>query len=160
MRKTVDPINELGEAPVDDSPEAVLEAIHTVMHRYRARQYRAGAGAPDGITHLEGKVLGFFARHPGASLRDLVGQSGRDKGQLARLIGGLRERGLMVAEADPVDRRSVRLRLSAEGEALQQALQREGRRVAKAAVAGLSAAERHQLVSLLAKVRANIDAAG
>jgi hypothetical protein len=35
---------------------------------------------------MEGKVLGFFARHPGATQRDLAQHSGRDKAQLARLI--------------------------------------------------------------------------
>jgi hypothetical protein len=44
----------------------VLDLIHTVMHGVRSLQYQW----PDeptlaGLTPMEGKVLGFFARHPG-----------------------------------------------------------------------------------------------
>jgi hypothetical protein len=34
---------------------------------------------------MEGKVLGFFARHPGATQRDLAQHSGRDKAAVATL---------------------------------------------------------------------------
>lgn len=138
----------------------VLEAIHEVMHLYRARQYRVLRDGAGELTHLEGKVLGFFSRHPGASQRDLAEHSGRDKGQLARLIGGLKERGLIEATADEGDRRSAHLQTTAAGRAVQQALQRRSRRLSKAAVAGLSDEQRQQLFDLLQKVRTNIEAAG
>src|SRR5215469_14992448 len=88
-----------------DRDDDVLELIHTVMHQYRARQYRLLKEGPHDITHMDGKVLGFFNRHPGATQSDLAQHSGRDKAQLARLIKGLRERELLRAEADEHDRR-------------------------------------------------------
>jgi DNA-binding MarR family transcriptional regulator len=156
MRKSVDHVNQGAEATSDD----VVEAIHEVMHLYRARRLRVLREGPHDVTHMEAKVLGFFARHPGATQTALVAHSGRDKGQLARLIAGLRERGLLEARTDAADRRGVRLQLTDAGLAVHQALQRQGRRLAGAAVAGLSAEERGQLVALLQRVKANIESAG
>ena len=159
MPKSIDHVKQKTGAPVDSDSAAddVLEAIHAVMHQFRLRQYRVVRDGPHDLTHLEGKVLGYFARHPGATQRDLAGHSGRDRGQLARLIGGLRERGLLDARADEADRRNLLLQPTAEGRALQQTLQRRARRVAEQALAGLSREERQQLVELLARVRTNLE---
>lgn len=156
MRKSIDTVNHL-TAP---SPAAadVFEAIHSVMHLYRAAQYRGLRGGAEGLTHLEGKVLGFFARHPGATQKDLVEHSGRDKGQLARLIGGLRERGLLDAAPDEVDRRNIRLQPSAQGRAVFQTLNRQARRLAEQAIAVLDEPERRQLAWLLEKLHAGLKA--
>lgn len=156
MPPSFDHVNQSGEAAPDD----VLEAVHAVMHRVRALQYRAALGTPVELTHMDGKVLGFFARHPGATQSDLAAHSGRDKGQLARLVGGLKERGLLEAQADAADRRQIRLTPTAAGRAVQQALQRRRRRLADVAVAGLTEAERRQLLALLARVQANLAADG
>lgn len=141
----------------DAAPIDVLEAVHAVMHAFRARQYRVLRNGPHELTHMEGKVLGYFARHPGGTQSDLAAHSGRDKGQLARLIGGLKERGLLQAQVDASDRRAVRLQLTAEGASVQQALHRRSRRLAATAVAGLSVEEQRQLLALLDKVRVQID---
>lgn len=153
MRKPVDLVNERDAASGD-----VLEAVHSLMHLYRGLQFRAGRDAPQALTHMESKVLGFFARHPGATQSELAAHAGRDKGQLARLVAGLRERGLLEAHADEADRRSVRLQLTAEGQAADQARRRRGKRLSAAAVQGLSEAEQRQLLALLARVRANLEA--
>ncbi|MEO8059381.1 MAG: MarR family transcriptional regulator [Burkholderiales bacterium] len=152
MRKSIDIVNQQGRAADDD----VLELVHTVMHRYRTQQYRFLRDGPHDITHMDGKVLGFFARHPGATQKDLALHSGRDKAQLARLIKGLRDRGLLAAEADEADRRNVRLSLTADGRAVQRSLQQQARKLSAAAVAGLSAAEQQQLLLLLRRVAGNV----
>ncbi|RYE93689.1 MAG: MarR family transcriptional regulator, partial [Oxalobacteraceae bacterium] len=82
------------------------------MHLYRTQQHRSLRGAQHDLAHMEIKVLGFFARHPGGSPSDLVAHSGRDKAQVARQIRALRERGLLDVQADELDRRSSRLSLS------------------------------------------------
>lgn len=151
MRKSVDHVKHRGEA------DEVLEAIHSVMHLYRARQYRLLRDGEHDVTHMESRVLGFFAHHPGATLSELAAHSGRDKGQLARLVAALRERGLLEARVDEADRRNQRLHLTRAGEEAQQLLRREGRKVATAAVRGLSAQEREQLLQLLARVHANLE---
>ena len=155
MPKQVDHVNQKPEC----TGEAILDRIHAVMHVFRARQYRASRGVPAGLTHMESKALGFFARRPGASQGDLVAHSGRDKGQVARMIAGLRERGLLEAQPDESDRRSVRLRLTAAGSVSNRAVQRRARRLAAMAMKGLDEAERRQLASLLERVQVNLDAA-
>ena len=142
------------------APDSVLELVHAVMHEYRSRQFQALRDGPHAVTHMQSKLLGFFARHPGASQRDLARHSGRDKAQLARLLAGLRAQGLLAGEVDPSDARSVRLSLTAQGEVVQRALRTQAKRLNTHAVAGLSAAEQMQLLALLAKVRGNLATAG
>ena len=155
MKNNVDKVN---QNPMPSAAD-VFEAIHSVMHLYRARRMRAPAGDAPELTHMEGKVLGFFARHPDATLSDLVAYSGRDKAQLTRLIRALRDRDLLEARADEADKRSTRLRLSASGEALSAGWHRVGADLAEEALEGLAAREREQLLALLDRVRANLDAA-
>jgi len=152
MRKQVDIVNHHPRTPETD----VLELVHAVMHDYRSLQYRFLRDGPHEITHMDGKVLGFFGRRPGATQSDLSQHSGRDKAQLARLIKGLRERGLLQAQADENDKRTVRLSLTADGQAVQRALALQARRLSGQAVAGLSTAERDQLAALLQRVKANL----
>lgn len=149
MRKQVDKVNQIAAA----SAEEVFETIHDIMHLYRARQYRALRDGGHDLTHMDTKVLGFFARHPGATQSDLAAHSGRDKAQLARLIRGLRDRGLLEARLDEEDRRSTRLQATAEGMALFDHLHRQGAQLSGVAVADLKLDERAQLVSLLRRVR-------
>jgi len=153
MRKSVDKVNSQGAAPADE----VMDLVHTLMHQFRSLQYQVLRGGPHDITHMESKVMGFFARHPGATQSDLVQHSGRDKAQLARLIKSLRERGLVLAEADEADRRNVRLSLSPEGQAVQRTLHQQARRLGTQAVAGFSEDERRALVELLRRVKSNLD---
>lgn len=153
MRKSIDNVNQ----PEPGRDDNVLELVHAVMHLYRSQQYRVLRDGPHGITHMDSKVLGYFGRHPGATQSDLAQHSGRDKAQLARLIKGLRERGLLAAEADASDRRNLRLSLTAEGQAVQRALQQQARRLSTRAVAGLSATDQRQLLALLQQVGRNLE---
>jgi DNA-binding MarR family transcriptional regulator len=153
MQKQVDVVNQSPAGNGDD----VLEAVHALMHLFRARQYRALKDGEQELGPMEGKALGFFARHPGATQRDLVQRSGRDKGQVARLIASLRERGLLEASADENDRRSVRLALSPAGLEVQTVLRKQRRQLAALAVRGLSEEERRLLASLLARVKSNLE---
>lgn len=155
MRKQVDKVNQNAPAPSGTVGD-VFDAIHSIMHLYRSQQFRAFAGGEQELTHMESKVLRFFARQPGATLSDLVAHSGRDKAQLTRLIKGLRDRGLLDASADEADRRSTRLQLSEAGRALHGRLHRIGAELSGMALDGLGEAEREQLYALLQRVRANL----
>jgi DNA-binding MarR family transcriptional regulator len=142
----------------DDSASAVFEAIHSIMHQYRTHQYRVLRDGPHDLTHLEARVLGYFVRHPGATQTDLIAHSGRDKAQLARLVRGLRDKGLLDATVDETDRRSTRLHVTEEGKAIARSAQKSGEQLAQVAAAGLDEGERRQLLALLDKVRATLDA--
>ncbi len=153
MRKTNDNVNHSSK----NNEDGVLDLIHTVMHQYRALQYQALRDGPHDITHMESKVLGFFGYHPGSTQSDLAKHSGRDKAQLARLIKGLRERGLLDAVADETDKRNVRLSLTKDGQDVLSVLRQQGRYLNSKAVSGLDQAEQLQLNQLLSRVKANLD---
>lgn len=154
MKKQVDKVNQNQSELV----HGVFEAIHSIMHLHRSRLFRAPCEGEVELTHMEGKVLGFFAHHPDATLSELVAHSGRDKAQLTRLIRSLRERELLDAQPDPLDRRSTRLRLSAAGEFVHAQLHRDSAIAAEQALEGLDEAERRQLLALLERVRTNLAA--
>ena len=138
------------------APEDVVEALHHTMRAIRAElQAGARAGGLD-LTHMDGKVLSFFAHNPGATQKDLVNHSGRDKGQLARLIHGLKERGLLAATPDESDRRNLRIELTQAGHLAYKVLRERGRELAGRSAQTLSDAERRQLVDLLQKLRTNL----
>jgi DNA-binding MarR family transcriptional regulator len=154
MRTKVDKVNQQRPSPALE----VLERVHAIMHLYRSAQQRSLRAGPHDLAHMEIKVLGFFARRPGATQSDLAAHSGRDKAQLARLVRGLRDRGLLEAVADKADKRSTRLSLSEEGKAMFAALHRHDGALAEAALAGIPEAERATLLDLLARVHANLEA--
>lgn len=139
-----------------DIAEHVFESIHSVMHLYRARQYQASKDSGHELTHMENKVLGFVARHPGATQRDLAEHYSRDKAQLARLIKTLREKALLRSEVSESDRRSVRLALTAAGEAVHRAVLKQGRQLNDAAVSGMSREQCETLVDLLGSITRNL----
>ena len=154
--KALDNVNH--QAP--EEADEIFETVHALMHLFRGQQYRSLRDGSHELTHMEGKALSFFGRHPGATQTELVAHSARDKGQMGRLISALRERGLLEARLDGADRRIQRLHLTSEGRAIQASVQRQRLRVARLAVAGLNDKERQQLVVLLRRVRSTLEAAG
>jgi DNA-binding MarR family transcriptional regulator len=157
MRKQMDNVNH-SPGRADGREDDVLELIHRVMHQVRSQQYQVLRDGPHDITHMESKVLGYFGRHPGATQSDLAGDTGRDKAQLARLIKGLRARGLLDGTPDEADRRNVRL--TSEGQALLGTLKQQGRRLASKAVTGMTQEDQEALRALLQRVKGNLDAPG
>jgi DNA-binding MarR family transcriptional regulator len=150
-------VDNINRKSVNASDE-VFDLIHTIMHLFRSQQYRGLPGGSRHMTHMEGKLLGFFARYPGATLSDLVAHSARDKGQLARLIKSLKEGGLLSVQKDQkTDRRSVGLELTRAGHTVHRTLHRQSERLAMLAVKDLDTEKRHQLLVLLRQVRNNLE---
>jgi DNA-binding MarR family transcriptional regulator len=138
--------------------DEIFDLIHTIMHLFRSQQYRGLPKNSHDITPMECKLLGFFARYPGATLSDLVAHSARDKGQLARLIKSLKEGGLLKVQKDQkTDRRSVRLELTRSGNAVHRTLDRQSERLARLGTNGLGSENRRQLLALLRQVRNNLE---
>jgi len=142
--------------PPGASDDDALELMHAAMHAYRSLQYQLLRDGSHDLTQMDSRVLRYFDRHPGATLSDLALYSGRDKAQLTRLIKGLRDRGLLQSEIDESDKRNVRLRLTANGKAVQRALQQQFRQLDEKAVAGLSVTQHQQLLALLRRVNRNL----
>lgn len=141
----------------DPVPDELIEALHAVVHAVRTTMHGVLREAGSDLTPLEGRVLGFFARHPGATQRELAEHAGRDKGQVARLVAGLRDRGLLEIETDPSDRRVARVQLTAQARRLHDAVMRQRQRLAEVALAGVSSQQRRELRDVLVRMRGNID---
>lgn len=155
MPKSIDKVNQNGGL-MPLRQEDLLELIHQVMHLVRSRQQQTLRSQGEELPHMEIKVLGYFVRHPGATLSDLSKHSGKDKAQLTRLIKDLRERGLLLSEPDASDRRNQRLTVSPDGMGLMAALDAQLQVVSTLAIQGLSAADQAELRRLLTQVQANL----
>ena len=140
--------------PADDD---VFEQLHALMHQFKSHLHQAVREADDALAPMEARALGFFARSPGSTASDLVVHSQRDKAQVTRLIKHLEVRGLLAAAADPDDRRCQRLSLTDQGRAMQRTMQQHRKRWAATLVKDFSAADREQLLTLLARMRRNIE---
>ncbi|MFO1233298.1 MAG: MarR family transcriptional regulator [Paenacidovorax caeni] len=136
----------------------VFEALHDLMHAYRARMVRAMTSVHPDLTFNEVRALNFIGRHPGATQKELVRHSGADKAQVARMLGLLQDKGWLERQPHAEDRRSLCLTLSAEGQALYQALQAARQTLSAQVLAGCDDATQAQLLALLARVRGNLDA--
>jgi len=144
MAHNVDSVNQL-----DD--ELLFELLHEVVHRFKAVLQAAIADDGAGLAVMEARALGFIANHAGATAGDLVRRSGRDKGQIARLVGALADRGL-IERAAGNDRRSHALHLTTAGKAIHRRLEKRRSRAAAAMFATLSPAERATLAALFRKL--------
>jgi DNA-binding MarR family transcriptional regulator len=126
------------------------------MHKVRSRQLREIEEGPNGIAPMEGKVLGFFSRRPGATQSDLVTHTGRDKGQIARLIAGMKQKGLLITQTDAEDGRITRLHLSEAAQAMYLEVLRQRQKLSTLAVAGMTTVQKRQLKELLELMNSNL----
>ena len=74
----------------------------------------------------------------------------------SNLVRQLVQRGLVRREADPDDRRALRIELDASAEALMPSIRSCGRRVLARAQQGLSEAEQAEFQRMLERVRDNL----
>ncbi|MBL4803125.1 MAG: MarR family transcriptional regulator [Emcibacter sp.] len=139
--------------------DIIAEEIHLLRRLFKTRQYRAYTGVLSDLVYMGGQLLDYIGRYPGATQSDLVVHFHRDKGQVAKLIRGLRERGMVETEVDKADRRSLRLHLTAKGYKTNADVQRERRKVVQLGLVGISDADQKQLVTLLRRVKRNLEEA-
>lgn len=153
LKKLLDKVNHMSERKTVD----VLEVLHTVKHLLRSREMRALRDTAPGVSHMDARVLGFFNRRPGGTLSELIQHSGRDKGQMARLVGSLRERGLLHGQVDEQDRRNLRLYLTPQGQQLANTLHTYKQHLSRQAIQGFTTSEENQLAALLTRLVQNLE---
>jgi DNA-binding MarR family transcriptional regulator len=137
--------------------DGIFEQIHEVMFLFRSKLIETGKADGRGIGGMELRVLRFFDHRPGATQAELVQHSGRDKGQIARLIRILIERGWLQREV--AGKRNSGLILTEQGRLLQGQLHRHRAALANKYAAALGPAERMQLSALLQRLKAALSAA-
>ena len=136
----------------------VFEALHDLMHAYRARMVRAMTSVHPDLTFNEVRALNFIGRHPGATQKELVRHSGADKAQVARMLGLLQDKGWLERAPHAEDKRSRCLALSPEGSALYKALRESRQALAASALKNCDKNTQAQLLAQIQQLRESLDA--
>lgn len=143
-------------SPAPPSAPLKIESLGLLVRRVReglaARVEQALADDGIAITHLQFQVIAWLGRLGLCSASRLAQGLGHDAGALTRVIEKLVQRGWVQREAQADDRRIVNLRLTDAGSAVWAQGYAHYVRINACAVRGLSAAERQQLIDLLARV--------
>lgn len=104
-----------------DVPEALTDRTAFLLRLALNRAEAMGEQAiePLGLTGRQYGVLAMLQHGPATTQRELGATLGFDRTTTMKLMAGLQARGLVDRVADPSDRRSYRLSLSADGERLR-----------------------------------------
>ena len=86
---------------------------------------------------------------------DIVVRSSMDKVAVSRALARMQRNGWVATHANPSDRRSKLLSLSATGKAIYHELIPQVLRVEKQLLAGISPQQQQQFISTMARIRAN-----
>jgi MarR family transcriptional regulator for hemolysin len=129
-----------------------LRRVHFLAQAHADRTARA-----HGLTMQQWELLVRLRRAGGAlDQRELCCGFGVAPATMSALVDSAAERGLVVREAHPGDRRRRRIALSAEGRARVEAVPHLGRDIAAQMTVGFSDAERLQLAVLLERAAENL----
>ena len=137
-------------------PAQIFEAMHDLVHVYRARMMEVVASIHPELTHNEVRALMFVGRHPGATQKELVQHSGADKAQIARLVALLLDKGWLQCAPHEHDKRSRCLHLSPQGQALFNAVRQARSTLAADLLQPVPATSQAQLLDLLEQLRGQL----
>jgi len=104
------------------------------------------------------RALSIVADRPGCTMGELAGGLGIRVNAATGLAERLVQHGLLEREADPADRRLVRLRLTESGRRAREACRRERRRRVDEALQRLSTDEQGQIAAALVLLHSALDA--
>ncbi len=111
-----------------------------------------------GLTLMQSRVLSHLHRNEGISQVRLAELSDCEPMTLGRLLAKLEDDGLVERRPDPADGRARQLYLRPAAVPLIDQILKMGDLAGIEAMAGFSTADRAQLISLMARMRANLDA--
>jgi DNA-binding MarR family transcriptional regulator len=132
--------------------------VHRVAAHLARRFHQVCLGAlsevtdEEGLTPLEYAVLASVDEAPGVDQRRLAARLAIDAVSAGQLVASLEQHGWIERAIDPSDRRARRVTLTSAGARLRAQLQPLLAKAQDRILAGLSATERKQLISLLARI--------
>jgi DNA-binding MarR family transcriptional regulator len=106
-----------------------------------------------GITRAQWLVLTRLHRQPGASHSELAEMMEVEKATAGRMIDRMEANGWVERRTEPDDRRVKRVYLTVEAERVHKRIWRVAEATVDDALAGLSASESRQLMTLLSRVK-------
>lgn len=110
------------------------------------------------ITPEQWSVLIALHAHPGASQTELARRAFKDKSNVGRILDLLHRRGWVERAQHPGDRRTRRISLTVEGEAVTRAVFPIVSALNEQATAGLDPAEASLLLDLLERIKRDLEA--
>jgi DNA-binding MarR family transcriptional regulator len=137
-------------------PQDVLESLMSLFGGIK-RAMRHGLGADATVPPMLLRVLQLCERQAGITQQGLARLTGRDKGQVARMVKELLELGLLQREDHPDDRRSHCLRPTAAGLAAVRHFEQTEATVARWLLDGMTAGDLKSLQRQLASLQQRID---
>jgi DNA-binding MarR family transcriptional regulator len=133
----------------DDGQIGVVAAL--VRSSFLVNAVYAESGLEYGVTPQQGQLLCVLMARP-CGMSELGAMLGLAKSSLTGLVDRTERNGMVRRESDPQDARAVRVALTAQGSRLAAEFYAETCRRIEKLPAGLSAAERDALASLLGRV--------
>jgi DNA-binding MarR family transcriptional regulator len=110
-----------------------------------------------GVTRTQWRMLTTLSRHEGANQGRLADLLDVEAITLCRMVDRLSEAGLVERRADPTDRRAWRIYLTDRARPILDELRSLGDGLIEETLEGVSAAERDTLMSLLERIRTNLN---
>jgi DNA-binding MarR family transcriptional regulator len=129
---------------------------HLLMTNHTAFRKRIfSALKNEGLTSGQPKVLEYLSEHNGAMQKDIAAACRIEPATMTSLLCGMEKKGLITRSAP--DRRSLSVYLTDKGKALVPLIEQEFARIESVATNGFSDDEREMLVSLLSRMRENLN---
>jgi len=151
----------------DTTPSHRLASINDLL-LYRLGRLSAQAGAivvrlcegGHGITRREWGVIGHLREHGPLAPSALAERFQLDRARTSRMIGSLVDKGLIVRETLPGNRKQALVRLSPAGSALYERLMPQVQEINRQVLQALSPEEMARLDDYLGRLHASAEALG
>ena len=159
ITELVDHINQKAMSTRPTSRQlAALENLMTLFGGVKkALRHQLQQGYEPAVAPMLLRMLQLCQRHPGITQQGLAQRTGRDKGQVARLIRELLDQGLLSRQDNPEDRRSHHLLPTAAGVAAVERFAQAEADVARLLFGHLNAAELGGLTAQLGTLRERLE---
>jgi DNA-binding MarR family transcriptional regulator len=99
--------------PVQMTHEDVAGRLRIAVNRLQRRLRQESLG---GLSPAQASALGSVGRHGSPTLGELAALEQVQPPTMTRIVASLTEAGMVTRVADPIDRRSARVRITAAGE--------------------------------------------
>lgn len=138
------------------SANSLRDALWQLSYQFKVSIKRTITAQGLQLNGMHVRLLHLLAQQPHISANQLVTITARDKAQITRLIKELDAKGLLQRQANPADKRSQLLSLSAPGTALTQRTRAVEEQLENRLLAGISAAEIDTFIDLTNRMLTNL----
>lgn len=138
-----------------EDPQAAIGYLLGDAARLFRRAFNART-RETGVTALQYRLMAYLGRNEGIRQGELAELIEVEPITLSRMVDRLEAARALQRQADPADRRALRLYLTPRGRELVQSIRSITAAVSLEATDGLTDAERDQLAQLVDRIRANL----